>query len=240
MGYAFIKELVKRPLDEIWALGRNKERLEKLVNEFGEIIVPVCKDLIDLQDLISIEVMLAEQKPQVEYLINNAGIAQMKASKDFAACEIENTINLNCKAPAVLINYCLPYMERGGRILNICSASAFQPVPYINLYAATKAFERSYSRALNVELKASDITVTAVCPGWIDTDMLAKEINGKKVKFPGLVSPQKVAEKTMKDAEKGRDTSVCPLYVKCQHFNVKLLPQKSVMKIWMKYLKKYL
>lgn len=62
-----------------------------------------------MQDLISIEVMLAEQKPQVEYLINNAGIAQMKASKDFAACEIENTINLNCKAPAVLINYCLPY-----------------------------------------------------------------------------------------------------------------------------------
>ena len=131
-------------------------------------------------------------------------------------------------------------MSVGSKILNICSASAFQPVPYINLYASTKAFERSYSRALNVELKPLGISVTAVCPGWIDTDMLAKEMNGKKVKFPGIVSPKRVAEKAMKDAEKGRDTSVCSFYVKCQHVNVKLLPQKSTMKIWMKHIKQYL
>lgn len=52
--------------------------------------------------------------------------------------------------------------------------------PYINLYAASKAFERNYSRTLNVELEKNGITSTAVCPGWIDTELLQKEINGKK------------------------------------------------------------
>lgn len=240
LGYAFIKQLMKEPIDEIWAFGRNRKRLEALVNEFGNIIMPICKDLTNMEELISISKILEEQKPRIKFLINNAGIAQMKASKELTISEIGNTIDLNCKAPIILINYCLPYMASGSKILNICSASAFQPVPYLNLYASTKAFERSYSRALNVELKPLGISVTAVCPSWIDTNMLTKEINGKKVKFSGIVSPKKVAEEAMKDAKKGKDMSICSFYVKCQHLNVKLMPQKLTMKIWMKNIKKYL
>ena len=74
-------------------------------------------------------------------------------------------------------------MEKGAKILNISSASACQPVPYINLYATTKAFERSYPCALNAELKLSGIAVTAVCPSWVDTAMLSKEIDGKRCIF---------------------------------------------------------
>ena len=140
----------------------------------------------------------------------------------------------------ILTNACIPYMQKGSRIVNVCSASAFQPTPYINLYAATKAFDRSYSRALNMELKPLGITVTAVCPSWIDTDMLPKEIKGKKVKFSGIVAPEKVAKTAMKDAKKGKDMSVCSLYVKCQHLNVKLMPQKWTMRIWLRMIKKYL
>ena len=141
-----------------------------------------------------------------------AGIAQMKPSVDFDADEIEKTIRLNCNVP----------------------------VPFINLYAATKAFEHSYSRALNIELKSAGITVTAVSPGWVDTDMLSKEINGKTVRFPGMVNPKKVARKAIQDAKKGKDVSICSFYVKCQHLNVKLMPHKYVMRIWMHGIKKYL
>lgn len=70
--------------------------------------------------------------------------------------------------------------------------------------------------------------------------MLTKEINGKKVKFSGIVSPQRVAEKAIKDAKNGKDMSVCSFFVKCQHINVKLMPQKTTMKIWMKSINKYL
>lgn len=240
IGRIFVRELVKETLDEIWVIGRNQERLLELKKEFGEKIVPICKDLTVDADIWSVSDLLREQTISVLWLVNNAGIAKMAPSAEFSVSEINQTIDLNCKAPAQLINICIPFMEKGAKVLNISSASAFQPVPYINLYAATKAFERSYSRALNAELKSSGITVTAVCPGWVDTAMLSKEINGKKVHFPGIVDPEKVVEKALKDAKKGRDMSVCSLYVKCQHLNVKLLPQKLTMKVWMHGIRKYL
>lgn len=239
LGYAFLKELRKERYDEIWAIGRNTKRLEELVEEFGAAVIPLNMDLTKSEDIKRLCDTLKEQAPQIDLLINNAGIAQMKQSKDLTAEEIQKTIDLNCKAPAILINICLPYMQKASKIINVCSASAFQPVPYINLYASTKAFEHNYSRALNLELKPYGITVTAACPGWIDTDMLTREINGKKVKFKGLVSPERVAKTALADAKKGKDVSVCSAYVKCQRLNVKLMPQKLTMKIWLKSIKKY-
>lgn len=240
IGQIFVRDLAKESLDEIWAIGRNQERLLKLKNQFGENIKPVCKDLTRINDVQSLSQLLNEQKPSIKWLINNAGIAKMALSTEFSFSEIAQTIDLNCKAPVILTNICIPFMEKGANILNVSSASSFQPVPYINLYAATKAFERNYSRALNAELQSLGITVTAVCPGWVDTDMLLKEINGKKVNFPGIVPPEKVVKKALTDAKKGKDMSVCSLYVKCQHFNVKLLPQKLTMKIWLHIIKKYI
>ena len=241
LGRAFVAELIKEELlDEIWSIGRNREKLARLKELFGDKIIPVCKDLTDTKQLKSVSVLLEEEKADVRYLVNNAGIARMAPSEDFSPEEIERTIDLNCKAPVLLMNYCLPFLSKGSKILNISSASAFQPTPYINLYAATKAFERSYSRALNAELKARGITVTAVCPSWGDTDLLTKEIKGVKVKFHGIVSPGRVAAKALKDAKKGKDMSVCSLYVKCQHLNVKLMPQKLTMELWLNSIKKYL
>lgn len=239
IGKEFVAELYKETLDEIWIVGRNSERLAEIKQQYGEKIVPVCADLTKEQDLLSIKSLLTDEM-RVAYLINNAGIAQMMPTKDLGQDLINQTISLNCNAPAILTNFCIPYMEKGSRIINVSSASAFQPVPYINLYAATKAFELSYSRALNVELKPLGISVTSVTPSWVDTNMLKKEVNGKKVKFPGLVSPKAVAQKAIKDAKKGKDVSICSFYVKCQRLNVKLLPHKLVMKIWMKSIKKYL
>lgn len=240
IGQIFVRELMNETLDEIWIIGRNQERLFALKKEFGEKIIPICKDLTVDADILSVSDLLKEQAVSVLWLVNNAGIARMAPSAEFSISEIKQTIDLNCKAPAELINICIPFMEKGAKILNVSSASAFQPVPYINLYASTKAFERSYSRGLNSELKPSGITVTAVCPSWVDTEMLSKEIGGKKVRFPGIVSAEKVVKKALKDAKKGRDMSVCSLYVKCQHLNVKLMPQRLTMKVWMRSIKNYL
>ena len=197
-------------------------------------------DLSDSGQLKKLGLLLAEETLQIQYLINNAGLAKMGSYKEFSAEEIIQTVDVNCKAPVLLCQMCIPYMGEGSRILNISSASAFQPNPYINLYAASKAFERSYSRALNVELKGTGITSTAVCPGWVDTELLEKERNGKKIKFPGIVTADKVVTQALKDAKKGKDMSVCSLYVKCQHIWVKLLPQKWIMNIWVKGIAKYL
>lgn len=239
IGQEFVCALMREALDEIWIIGRNEERLTQLKQQYGEKVFPICADLTNARELLSIKDLLTEQI-KISYLINNAGMAHMMLSKDLCEAEIEKTITLNCSVPVRLTNYCIPYMKNGSKIINVSSAAAFQPVPFLNLYAATKAFEHSYSRALHMELKPLGIIVTAVSPSWVDTDMLPKELNGSKVKFPGIVSPQKVVEKAITDAKKGKDVSVCSFYVKCQHFNVKMLPHKLVMKIWMRNIKKYL
>ncbi|GKU30486.1 SDR family NAD(P)-dependent oxidoreductase [Clostridium folliculivorans] len=240
IGREFTKLLIEEKVDEVWAVARNKEKLATLKDELGDKVITISKDLSKTEELISIGKMLEEQKPVIAFLINNAGIAKMGTYDDFAIKEIEDTIKINCSALAILCNLCIPYMKRESRILNISSASSFQPLPYLNLYASTKVFERAYSRALNIELKKKGITVTAVCPSWVDTDLLKKEINGKKVKFDGIVSAEMVAIKAMKDARRGKDMSVCTLYVKYLHFLSKVLPQKLLMGIWVKRVDKYI
>lgn len=240
IGEEFVKQIQRYNLDEIWAVARNEKKLGALCEKYGERVVPVPADLSDINGIEKIGNMMSEQKPEVRFLINNASLAKMASYKNFSQEEIISTIDVNCKAPVLLCNICIPYMKSGGSILNISSASAFQPNPYINLYAASKAFERSYSRALNAELEGTGIVVTAVCPGWVDTEMLSKESNGKKVKFPGIVTTERVVRTALKDADRRRDMSVCSLYVKCQHLNVKLMPQRLVMKIWTNSIRKYI
>lgn len=240
IGGEFVRQILRYGLDEVWAIGRNETKLNELRKKYGDMIVPVTADLSEVTGIEKIEKMLSEQKPEVRFLINNAGIAKMASYKEYSGEEIIRMIDVNCKASVLLCNLCIPYMKPGSNILNISSASAFQPNPYINLYAASKAFERSYSRALNVELKGTGITVTAVCPGWVDTELLPKEMNGRTVKYPGIVTAENVVKTALKDAEKKRDMSVCSLYVKCQYVNVKFLPQRLVMKIWTSAIRKYI
>ena len=217
LGQEFVKETLKEDIDGIWAVARNEKRLDELKDKFGDKIRPVRCDLGSTDDLAELFGLIEAEKPDIRLLI----------------------IDLNCKAVCLLCNHAIPFMKTGARILNISSASSFQPVPYINLYAASKAFARSYTRALNVELKDRGIICTAVCPGWIDTEMLEKERGGKPVKFPGLVSPSRVAVQALRDSAKGRDMSVCTFFVKYEHFLSKILPHKMLMKIWLNGIKDY-
>ena len=76
-------------------------------------------------------------------------------------------VELNIKALTALTYMALPYMANNGEIYELGSLSAFQPVPYLGVYAATKAYVLSFSRALNLELQKQkrNIRVLAVCPG---------------------------------------------------------------------------
>lgn len=240
LGREFVREVLKEDVDEIWSIARNEEKLNALKIAFGDKIRPIPCDLSRAEDIRTVDRLLQEEKPDVKILINNAGIGKMGKPEEFSPEEIEKTVDLNCKAVCLLCRYVLPFMSEGARILNISSAASFQPNPYINLYSASKVFVRSYSRSLNYELKDKGVTCTAVCPGWIDTDMLKKERNGKTIKFPGIVSAERVAKQAMRDSLKGKDMSVCSLFVKYEHLLSKIYPQKLVMKIWTAGIKKYM
>lgn len=233
IGNEFVKNLVQEDFDQIWCIARNKNKLNAIKEQYGEVIRTFSLDLSLEQSILELQAILEEEKPNVKMLINNAGIAIIGRFDDFDLETTRTYIDLNVKAVVMLTEIVMPYMKSGSHIINMSSQSSFQPLPFINLYASGKAFIRSYSRSLNQELKGSGITVTACCPGWIDTEMLPKDYNGVKIKYPGLSQPADVAKKALKDAKKGKDMSVYSLFVKSQHIMAKLLPQKIVMKYWL-------
>ncbi len=239
LGQEFVREICKEDIDEIWAVARNEKKLGELKAKFGDKVRPIRCDLSEKDELSKLFGLMEEEKPDIRLLVNNAGIGKMGGSTELDDDDIEKEIDINCTAVCLLCNHAIPFMMQGSRILNISSASSFQPVPYINLYAAGKAFVRSYTRALNVELKGKGITCTAVCPGWIDTDMLQKEYKGKTVKFPGLVSPDRVVLQALRDSARGKDISVCTFFVKYEHLLSKLLPHRLIMKVWLRGIRDY-
>ena len=240
LGQEFVKRARKENIDEIWAVGRNAEKLSMLKKRYGAKIRPVQCDLSSEKGISEIAKLLETERPDVRLLINNAGMGQMGAFSSFSASDVAKTIDLNCKSVCLLCSYAIPFMSKGARILNISSASSFQPNPYISIYSASKVFVRSFSRSLAFELKEKGISCTAVCPGWIDTDMLVKEKNGKKIKYPGMTTASRVTAQAMRDSAKGKDMSVCKLFVKYEHLLSKLMPQKAMMKIWAKGIKDYI
>ena len=145
-------------------------------------------------------------------------------------------IDLNVSGVVAMGLVCIPYMRKGSHIINVASQAAFQPLPYQNIYSSTKAFVRNYTRALNVELRDKGIIATAVCPGWMKTELYDRGIIGAEratTYFSHMVKPSVVARKALHDADMGRDISVYSFYVKFCHLVAKILPQKMMMRLWM-------
>lgn len=93
-------------------------------------------------------------------------------------------VNVNCRAAMGVTNLCLPYLTKGSRVLEICSTASFQPLPGLGVYAATKAFLYSYTKALHHELLFRGVHVTAVCPYWVkDTEFIPVARAGKAKQY---------------------------------------------------------
>ena len=246
LGKEFVSRLVSE-VDELWAIGRNVSKLEALKTENapqGEKIIPLQMDLSDTQsfDILSskLQTEAAASDIEISWLINNAGAGRFGPSKDFSTEELNISITCHCTAIASICNICIPYMRAGSHLVNIASQSAFSPLPYINLYAATKAFVYSYTRALREELKSSGIIVTAVCPGWIKTGLIVETLNGHKVHFPLITTADKVAVKALKDARRGRPLSIYKFSVRYVCWLQRHLSNTISVKIWAKSIEKYL
>lgn len=240
-GKEFIKLLQKeKNVDEIWAVARDEKKLQSLQKDEkkgGKKVKIYSVDLCDKEELKAFGDKIQKSNAKITFLINNAGYGKFCSYEELNVEDTVNMIDLNCNAVVAMTLFCIPHMERGSHIINVSSQSAFQPLPYLNVYGATKVFVRHYSRALNIELKEKGITVTAVCPGWMKTAFFERADIGAKNsvnQYKGIAEPRKVAAKAMRDAKRGKDMSVYSIWVKGCHLGAKLLPQKLVMKVWLK------
>lgn len=237
LGKEFVRLLLEEEnISEIWAIARNENKLKQLKEEFGDKICTFSMDLSDRAKFDVIEKQLRQEDVVVKYLVNNAGFAKFCSYDDISIDESLNMIDLNINALVALGLICIPYMEKGSNIINIASQASFFPLPYQNIYSSTKAFVRNYTRALNVELKEKGIHAIAVCPGWMKTGLFDRGVIGATKgtsNFSGMVTPDVVAVKALRDAKKGKDISVYGLYVKSTHLLSKIMPQKMMMKVWL-------
>ena len=84
LGKEFLKQILNEDIDEVWAIARNKQKLDELRKQYGEKVVSISIDLSDLTGIRELDNMLADKNPLVQYLINNAGLAKMGSYKDFS------------------------------------------------------------------------------------------------------------------------------------------------------------
>ncbi len=240
MGREFVKQLdAAHDFDELWVVARRRDKLESLSEEVRARVRPVCLDLLKRESFDEYAALLAAEKPEVAVLVNGSGFGKFGTFTEMDLDEQLAMIDLNDKALVAITYLTLPYMKEGGQIYQIDSLSSFQPVPYINVYGATKAFVLSFSRALNVELKKRGIRVMAVCPGWVRTEFFDHAVTDDTITYYNkYFDPDEVVTRALRDMKKGRDVSVCGLSVRMQVRATKLLPHKLVMKIWCRQQKK--
>ena len=161
-------------------VARRRDKLQQLAaeleGEHGVDVKLVAQDLAKPTGPAAVVKAVQAEGEPVGILVNNAGVIDVGPFVASATDKIAGLVNLNVRVLTELTGLLLPSMvERGfGRVLNVASLAAFQPVPSMAAYAASKAYVLSFSEALSEELRGSGVKVCAVCPGMTDTDMVTE------------------------------------------------------------------
>lgn len=238
MGREFVLQSAARgDLDELWVIARRAERLEQLKSQVSIPLHILPLDLTKEESFERYEAELAEKKPQVTLLVNASGFGKFGRYDQIPLQDSLDMIDLNCKALVRMTQLTLPYLTQGAHVIQVDSLSAFQPVPYLGVYGATKAFVLSYSRSLNAELAPRKIHMMAFCPGWVKTEFFdhAEQTSKTAVTyFNQMFTAKEVVACALKDSARGRDVCVPGFRIKAQVLLTKLLSHRLVIKIWMK------
>lgn len=226
-------------IDEIWLVARRKELLNELSASMKHKTRILAMDITKEAQLQRLTDMLSDHCACIRMLINCAGYGLMG---NFASSEAEDgvpdgqlgMIRLNCEALVHMTHCCIPFMAKGSRIIQLASSAAFLPQPGFAVYAATKSFVLSFSRALGKELKEKDIYVTSVCPGPVDTPFFEiAEKYGKtlSIKKLTMVSADKVVSLALKDSYYKRSVSVCSPMIKAFRVLTKFFPHSLILTV---------
>ena len=220
--------------DEVWVIARRRERLEALALPYPKRVIPL--DLTLPESLTALGTLLAQEQPQVGLLVNAGGFGLFRPVLDSPAEENRSMVALNCQALMGLCQLAAPYMPRGSQIINIASMAALQPVPYIAVYGATKAFVLSFSRALGRELRSRGVAVLAVCPFWTQTEFFDRAVDESREavvkRYAVMYQPEQIVARAWRDAKRGREVSIYGATARAQALLAKLLPHRLIMTLW--------
>lgn len=237
MGREFVSYIDKnlKSIDEIWIIARRINLLEEVKNNTNKNCIIIQKDVCDDELCVFLQRKLKFEKAGIKLLINCAGFGIMGSFIDTERSLSVGMVNTNCSALTGITSACIPYMLKNSRIINLASSAAFLPQPDFAVYAATKSYVLSLSRALGYELQNKEIYVTAVCPGPVDTAFFdIAEAGRKRPWFKDLfmADPKEVVEKAMIDAFKRKKVSVYGNSMKTFRLLTKIVPHKLILDIY--------
>ena len=232
IGFALAKEIDTFGYDELWLISSSEEKLLKASKELKTKSRIFAFDLSKNDSFDVISTALSEKKPNVMHLVCSAGVGYNGNFESITREMASKMIDVNVRALTELTTIALPYVHSGAKILQIASSAGFMPQPSFAVYSATKSYVISFSRALRQELKKKKISVTAVCPGPVDTPFFSGLENVKEYKKKYAISAEKVAKKAIMASKRNKALSVPTFSMKMVQLASKIVPMSIIMKFY--------
>ena len=230
LGREFVKLLAEKK-ENLVLVGTSEEKLSTLLEDFksefeGLFIKTMVCDLSKRQSRENLVREISKEGLSINKLINNAGVIIEGDVQRFSNEEIEKAIQVNCIGTLELTKMLFEQRNEGLKfeILTVSSQAAFQPMPHMGIYAATKSFLTSIMTALKVEWKDKNVVVTTVCPSGMATNKEMREsieamgFRGKITTLPA----EKVAKIALKALKKKKAIVVPGVINKFIYFISKL------------------
>lgn len=231
IGKEFASQLSNRnDFDEIWLIARRLELLQALSSELNskiqrQLFRPVAIDICGKEGVLKFKQFLLTENEihknsaninsenikngiEIKLLINNAGFGTYGPFEETSVDRQMEMIDLNCTSLTGICGEALPFLNDGSVIINTSSLAAFMPLGNFAVYAASKSYVLSFSIALAAELKERGIKVCALCPGSVSTEFANVASNGARKEVKGGIPAENVVRKCLKDAYKGKKTSL--------------------------------
>jgi short-subunit dehydrogenase len=209
IGAAFARALRARG-ERLVLVARRGDRLQALARELGgeDVAVAIPMDLADPGGPKRLQAEIEAKGLAVDLLVNNAGSGDTGSFHEEPLERLRSMIDLNARSLVEMTRRFLPAMlQRGrGRIVNVVSNAAFQPVPYLTVYAATKSLALSFTEGLATELRGSGVRLQALCPGLTETEFFAAARTGERLLVNRLprMTPEAVVAASLRGLERGR------------------------------------
>lgn len=238
LGREFALQLQRSgEVDGFLLVARRRERLLALAEELSNAEI-LSADLATMEGVRAFAAYLEEKRPRVRVFVAAAGFGKFGDYAHLSEDTVAGMIDLNVRALVLMTHRVIPYMEKGGYVITLGSASAFTPLPHFNVYAAGKSFVLHYTKGLRDEIAPLGLTATCFCPGWVATEFLAVAEPEAGVLYPQnpkpLLEAKRVVAYALRRARRGKTLAVTNWYTKLQHLLFKLLPDRVLTVLWRK------
>lgn len=236
IGLAIAEELARRKFD-LLLVARSESALQsvsqRLATSYGVKTDYLAIDLAEKGAAQRVFDWTKHKRYPIQFLVNNAGYGLSGLFENHALVEHTDMMQVNMTALIELTYLFLPQLRQQPKayILNIGSSAAYQAVPRLSLYAASKAFVLQFSRGLHQELKRSSVSVTCVCPGATDTAFVDRAQIGEKGRKAAErvnMKPEDVAQQAVEATLAGKAEVVTGVLNKLGKFMAWLLPKSIV------------